>query len=522
MTTTATQPPPTPPETNDLMTSDDYLASLQDGRQVYLYGERIADVTAHPAFRNAARSVARLYDTLHDPAQRDLLTAVDDYGIRTHKFFRPAKSAQDLLEARDAIAAWARLSYGFMGRTPDYKAAFMASLGADPGFYAPYDANALNWYKKFAARGLFLNHVLVNPPVDRHKPIHEVADVFVHLVKERDDGIVVSGAKMLATGSAITHATFVAQNSSANLEQGRAEDFALVFIAKMDTPGAKLLCRNSYEQAARSPFDNPLSSRFDENDAVLLFDNAFIPWEDVLIYRDTERANTFYRGSGFFSRYNLQSGTRLGVKLDFMSGLFAKGIAANGTDAFRGVQVALGDVIGWRNLIWALTAMLCMDPQPGPGDSVIPKTENAATLRLFSHECWSAIHSIFETFLGGAPIVVPSSYKDLLNDDLRPVIDAYYRGSDSSAEERIKLFKLIWDAIGSEFGARHELYERNYSGNNEQIRLDVLNFARVKGHLKDFTSFAEQCMGEYDLHGWTGETWEWAEGGNEQAEGRGG
>jgi aromatic ring hydroxylase len=222
-----------------------------------------------------------------------------------------------------------------------------------------------------------------------------------------------------------------------------------------------------------------------------------------------ERANTFYRGSGFFSRYNLQSGTRLGVKLDFMSGLFARGIAANGTDEFRGVQVALGDVIGWRNLIWGLTYLLCADPQPGPGDSVIPKTENAATIRLFSHECWTAIHSIFETFLGGAPIVVPSSYRDLLSADLRPLIDRYYRGSDSSAEERIKLFKLIWDAIGTEFGARHELYERNYSGNNEQIRLDIVNFARVKGHLKGFTDLAAACMGEYDLNGWKDDTWTW-------------
>jgi 4-hydroxyphenylacetate 3-monooxygenase len=496
-------------ESNDLMTGAAYLDSLRDARQVYIYGERVKDVTTHPAFRNAARSIMRLYDTLHDPAQRDLLTTVDDYGIRTHKFFAPSKSAQELLAARDAIAAWARLSYGFMGRTPEYKAAFMASLGANPEFYAPFGDNALNWYKKFASRGLFLNHVLVNPPVDRKKPIHEVADVFVHVVKEQDDGISVSGAKMLATGSAITHATFVAQNSSANLEKGKAEDFALVFIADMDTKGAKLLCRNSYEDKAISPFDNPLSSRFDENDAVLLFDHAFIPWENVLVYRDVEKANAFYRASGFFSRYNLQSGTRLGVKLDFMSGLFAKGIAANGTDDFRGVQVALGELIGWRNLIWALTTTLCVDPQPGPGNSVIPKTENAATLRLFSSQCWAEIHRLFETYLGGSPLVAPSSYRDLLNDDLRPLIEKYYRGSESTAEQRVKLFKLIWDAIGTEFGGRHALYERNYSGNNEQIRLDVLNFARVKGHLDGFTSFADQCMSEYDLRGWTMPPWTW-------------
>src|SRR5438094_5791559 len=125
------------------MPSAEYLASLRDARAVYIYGERVKDVTTHPAFRNATRSIMRLYDTLHDPAQRDLLTTVDDFGIRTHKFFKPSKTPQELLEAREAIAAWARLSYGFMGRTPDYKAAFMASLGANPGFYAPYDTNAL-------------------------------------------------------------------------------------------------------------------------------------------------------------------------------------------------------------------------------------------------------------------------------------------------------------------------------------------------------------------------------------------
>ena len=418
-----------------------------------------------------------------------------------------------MLEAREAIAAWSRLSYGFMGRTPDYKAAFMASLGANPEFYAPFGDNALAWYKRYAAQGLFLNHVLVNPPVDRKKPVHEVADVFVHVERETDGGIIVSGAKMLATGSALTHATFVAQNSATRLEPGRAEDFALVFIAPMETPGVKLLCRPSYEAAARSPFDNPLSSRFDENDAVMIFDQAVIPWENVLVYRDIERANSFYRASGFFSRYNLQSGTRLGVKLDFMAGLFARGIAANGTDEFRGVQVALGDVLAWRNLIWGLTTAMALDPQPGPGDSVIPKLEHAAALRVFATECWPAGEGRpSRSIWARSPLVAPSSVKDLLTPELRPLIDRYYRGSDGTAVDRVKLFKLIWDALGSEFGGRHELYERNYSGNNEQIRLDIVNFARGRGLLAASDDLVAQCLADYDLEGWTGATWRADEG----------
>ena len=100
---------------------------------------------------------------------------------------------------------------------------------------------------------------------------------------------------------------------------------------------------------------------------MLIFENAFIPWENVLVYRDPERANSFYRHSRFVNRYTFQSSSRLAVKLDLMVGLFAKGIETNGTDAFRGVQAALGEIIGWRNLIWGMTAAMCADPENAPG-----------------------------------------------------------------------------------------------------------------------------------------------------------
>ncbi len=496
-----------PPSTDELLTGKEYLASLRDGREIYLYGERVDDVTAHPAFRNSARSIARLYDALHDPAARDTLTTVDRFGLRTHRFFAPSYSADELLAAREAIAYWSRQSYGFMGRTPDYKAAFMATLGANPEFYAPYDENARRWYRRYASRGLFLNHVLVNPPVDRNKPVHEVADVYLHVVRETDAGAVVSGAKMLATGSALTHATFVAQNSSVSLEAGKAEDYALVFIAPLDTPGSRLICRASYEQNAHSPFDHPLSSRFDENDAVLVFDEALIPWENFLVYRDVERANAFYPASGFFNRYNLQAGTRLAVKLEFMTGLLARGLEMNGTSEFRGVQAALGEVVAWRTMLWTMTTAMAAEPQEGPGGSMIPRADYAATLRVFSTWSWPAVKEIFENVLGGAPIVAPSGREDLLSPSLRPLIDRYYRGTGASALERIKLYKLVWDAIGTEFGGRHELYERNYAGNHEQVRMDALKFARRTGALDRCRELVDRCLADYDLDGWTTDTW---------------
>jgi 4-hydroxyphenylacetate 3-hydroxylase N terminal len=122
------------------MTGWEYMQSIRDGREIYLYGDRVKDVTTHPAFRNSIRMTARLYDALHDPKASDVLTCPTDTGNGgyTMRFFRAARSARDLVADRDAIAAWARLTYGWMGRSPDYKASFLGTLGANADFYAPF------------------------------------------------------------------------------------------------------------------------------------------------------------------------------------------------------------------------------------------------------------------------------------------------------------------------------------------------------------------------------------------------
>ncbi len=278
-------------------TGEEYLASLRDDREIYIYGDRVKDVTSHPAFRNAAASMARLYDALHDPQSKEKLCWETDTGNGgyTHKFFRYARSADELRQQRDAIAEWSRLTYGWMGRTPDYKAAFGSALGANPGFYGRFEDNAKTWYKRIQEACLYLNHAIVNPPIDRDKPVDQVKDVFISVDEEVDGGIVVSGAKVVATNSALTHYNFVGQGSAQLL--GDNTDFALMFIAPMNTPGMKLICRPSYELVAGiagSPFDYPLSSRFDENDAILVMDKVFIPWENVLIYRDFERCKQWF------------------------------------------------------------------------------------------------------------------------------------------------------------------------------------------------------------------------------------
>jgi 4-hydroxyphenylacetate 3-monooxygenase len=351
--------------------------------------------------------------------------------------------------------------------------------------------------------------VLVDPPVDRNKPLEDTRNVYLHVEEEVDGGVYISGAKMMGTGSALTHATFVAQNSgsAARLVEGRTEDFALVAFIPMGTPGQKLVCRSSYERKSGAPFDNPLASRFDENDAVLVWEHAFVPWENVLVYRDIDKARAFYAASGFLPRFVLQAVTRQAVKLDFLCGLFLKAIASNGTADFRGVQAAAGELIATRDLFWALSAALALDPAGSMGGSVVPKLEHAIGARVQAAQTWHRVRELFELHLGGAPLVAPASVADVVSDELRPTLDRFYRGSDRNAGDRIKLFKLIWEAVGSEFAGRHALYERNYSGNFEQMRLDALTFAQRLGSARDMEALVDECLADYDTEGWVDDTW---------------
>jgi 4-hydroxyphenylacetate 3-monooxygenase len=487
------------------MSGEEYLDSLRDGREIWIYGEKVDDVTSHPAFRNGARSVARLYEALHDPEQKDVLTVETDTGNGgyTHPFFRAPTSSQDLFRGRDAIAAWQRLTYGWMGRSPDYKAAFLATYGPNADYYAPYDENARRWYKDAQERVFFMNHTLVNPPVDRNKEIHEVDDIFIHAVKETDEGVVVRGAKMVATGSAYSNYNFVSYHGSTPIKK---EEYALSFFAPMNLPNTKLICRPSYEYQAAvlgSPFDYPLSSRFDENDAVLVFEDALIPWENFLIYGNLEIASTYHL-TGFIWRALMQGCTRLAVKLDFLAGLFIKAVEATGTIDFRGIQASIGEILAWRNMFWSLTDAMCANPVPSAAGSVLPNIEAASAYRILSNQAYPIIKGIIENQTGGALIVHPSSSQDWKRPELRPLLDQFYRGSnDYTALDKIKLVKLLWDSIGSEFGGRHELYERSYSGSHELTKLECYWMARGDGTVDRIKGFAEQCMAEYDLDGWT-------------------
>jgi len=487
------------------MNGKEFLESLRDGREIYIYGERVKDVTTHPAFRNTARMVARMYDALHDPKHKSKLCVPTDTGngSYTHAYFKAPKNVEESVAGRDAIAEWARIGYGWMGRAPDYKAAFLGTLGANSDFYDPYQENAKRWYKYSQERVPFVNHAIIHPPVDRNLPPEEVGDVYCHVEKETDAGIIVSGAKVVATGSALTNYTFVAHHGLIPVGD---KNFAAIFMIPTNTPGVKLICRTSYEMtstAMGSPFDYPLSSRLDENDAVFIMDKVLVPWENVFCYGDVAKANNFFPMTGFLPRALLHGCTRLAVKLDFIAGLVLKAVEASGSKDFRGVQANVGEILVWRNLFWGLSEAMVRNPKPWIGEYLLPDIEPAGAYQITSTMAYSKVKYIIEQTVASGLIYLNSSSRDFKNPDIRKYLDKYYRGSNGyDAVSRVKLLKLLWDSIGTEFGGRHELYEINYGGSTEEIRRYVLFGAQAMGVTDKLKGFAEQCLAEYDLDGW--------------------
>jgi 4-hydroxyphenylacetate 3-monooxygenase len=328
--------------------------------------------------------------------------------------------------------------------------------------------------------------------------------VYIHVEKETDEGLIVSGAKVVATGSALTHFNFIAHYGAAPI---KTKEFAVIFAVPMNAKGMKLICRPSYAYTAEvmgSPFDYPLSSRLDENDSVMIMDNVLVPWENVFVYGDVDKINAFFPMSGFIPRFTFHGCIRFAVKLDFIAGLLLKGVEATGAKDFRGVQARVGEVLAYRNMFWALTDAMARNPVDWNEGTKLPNGDYGLSYRVFATTAYPRIKEIIENDLGSALIYLNSHAVDFKTPELRPILDQYIRGSNGyDAVERVKLMKLTWDAIGTEFGGRHELYERNYAGNHENIRLEVLLSAMATGQVDEYKGFAEKCMAEYDLDGWT-------------------
>src|SRR5712672_484654 len=273
-----------------MRTGSEYLRSLDDGRQVFVDGERVKDVTTHLAFREAVRSIAKLYDIAAAPEMRERMTFVSPKtGSPVLRAYQIPRTHADLRARRLFSETWAEATFGLMGRSPDHVASFFAGYAAVPSLFAAggqkFADNVVAFYEKMRDEHLYLSYAIVPPQIDRSKPAHKQSDptLYAGVVRERDDGIVVSGAQQLATAGVLSDYIHLA---CIHPLQPGDENYANAVAVPISAPGLKLYPRRTFATAAMNSFDYPLSSRFDETDCFCVFDNVFVPWENVFIYRN--------------------------------------------------------------------------------------------------------------------------------------------------------------------------------------------------------------------------------------------
>jgi 4-hydroxyphenylacetate 3-monooxygenase len=329
--------------------------------------------------------------------------------------------------------------------------------------YDPKRAQALQDYYRFARdNSLYLTYVIINPQADRSKSAGQQKSAFLTAgVVDRDhEGLTVRGAKMLATGGVMANEVLV--TSIQPLQPGD-ERYALSFAIPMNAKGLKVLSRKSYEQNSPVVFDNPLSSRFDENDAVLYFDDVKVPWERVFIVDDIAMCQRQFHATPAHVYQNYQAMIRLAVKLRFLLGIARRIADMNGIVGFPQVREILGQLAAQAAMVDALVAAMEIKGRMR-GAYFVPDAHTLYSAQVLTQQLYPQFVAALRELAGGAMIMLPSSAQDFANPELADLIDRTQQSPAADSLDKVKFYKLAWDAVGSEFGSRHLQYEMFYAG----------------------------------------------------------
>lgn len=478
----------------------EYVESLKKRAPcVYLAGRRVTDVTAEPIFQEPIRAIAEQYDMQRDPAYRDVMTYPSPAsGQPVSTSFLVPRSREELVKKRQHFKLRADHNFGFMGRSPDFMNQFVTGWHLMADRFARADArfgeNATRYYEHVREHDLFLTHMLINPQIDRSKTSAQQEDPFLHLgrVRETGDGIVVRGAKMLGTMAPITEE--VAVIPFGGVAPGD-DAYALAFGIPSATPGLTFICRETVSPLPRSRFDHPLSSRFEEMDCIAVFEDVLVPWDRVMVDGrpgSAEIINTM--GADFGALINLQTSARMLSQLEFFCGLAMRVADAIGITGFLHVQEKLGEMLSHLEVARAVFYGSEAMAQRLPSGVWVPGGHGLRAFHLQTGKVYGRFVEIVQTLAAGGFFYAPSE-ADLASAELRPHIDRYVRGrAGVSAEDRIALFKLAWDATGEAFAQRMAQYVRFYSG--DPIRLTAGFYAQYDK--EPLLELVERALGRRD------------------------
>jgi 4-hydroxyphenylacetate 3-monooxygenase len=474
-----------------LKTGSEHLRKLNDGRVVYIGAEKVEDVTSHPAFRNGARTVAAIYDLKAASPE----FSFKDKGESYSAYFLRAKSREDLLKRTNLHRAIAAMTHGLLGRSPDHVASFVTGMAMNPSVFGVYEKNLLSYYEEMRKNDTYAVYAVLPPQAARNPDFYQKQNLPVpslRVVREDDDGLVVSGMKMLATGAVFADEIWIG-NLLPLAPTQLAE--SVTCAVPVNAPGVTLWSRKSFERDAHSEFENPLAWRFDETDSMVMCDNVKVPWERVFVHNDAILAREIYIRTPGHCYGNHQSNVRFHAKMKLIVGLASKIAHASGANEVPAVREVLGRFAALEAALGGMIAGQIQDAEDWPAGW---KTYNRRTMYAALNWCTeshSAIIDALRELMGGGIFQMPADASVMHEPKLKEMFEIYWQTPQLPALERMKLYKLAWDLIGSEFAGRHLQYEKFYAGASFIVR----NHSFREAPWAEFHKEVDDLMASYDV-----------------------
>ena len=462
------------------MTGARYIESLKDGREVWLDGEKVKDVTTHPAFSGMVNELARIYDVQNSSEYRDEMTFIfPETGTRCSVSWLLPKSHEELKAKRRNSELWNQQCWGQLGRGPDILAPYIIALynarnsfGGVTNPQCDFGENIANYYRYCMENDLFLTHALGDPQVDRSdQPQNELRaareeDLALHVVEETPEGIIVQGAKQLATAAPITNETYV--SLSATFVRRSDPRFVLSFSIPTNSPGLKILCREPVSQWVGS-YGHPLGILYDEQDAMLFFEKVLVPWDRVfMLYDSSPVLQRYTTDINFVEWANL---CRIHERMKLMTAVATLIAESIGVIEYREVSAKLGEMITnvemWRH------AMDGVEHNAYMTEGGLMSLGTLSGMNIFFAQTSARMVQLLREISGSGLIMQPSE-ADLANPELRPYLDRYMRGKGVDVEYKSRLYRFAHDLAVSSFGMRQEVYEYWHGGDPNRNRINLL------------------------------------------------
>ena len=454
-----------------IRTGSQYLDGLRDNRNVWMHGKKVKDVTNEDGLKRCAATLANFIDKQHDPKYFNDITYLDEDGDRCALAFQIPKTKDDIKARGKSYYEWAKWSNGYFGRTPDYKNASLMSFAAGRSFLEKgtkgqggkvMAQNMVNYYNYVRKNDKILTHTLVNPTYNHQQGYKGKFSekVALQVVKETDAGIIVNGARLLATLGPLADEIEVFPSTVLKATPDNIP-FAFAFAIPIATKGLRLICRDSYD-LGKSNFDAPLSSRFEEMDAVVVFDNVLVPWERIFMYGEPELCNPAFSATNAVVHMMHQVACLKLAKSEFMVGLMCSIVKASGRDKDLYTKGLIAEVMQMTESIRALLFSAEEQAHKDQFGNFIPLRYPLETSRNLYPRMYPKMIEILQ-ILGASSLMATPSEADFSNE-ISEDVEKYFQLSNLDSKERVALFRLAHDVAISGFGSRQSLYERYFFG----------------------------------------------------------